>query len=227
MDASLDPEIYLQLARSRGWSIRHVLDTHVHADHLSRSRSLAEQAGATLWLPEQRRVDFDHRPLEDGATIRCGTSLLEALSTPGHTLESMCYRVDRRWLLTGDTLFLSGVGRPDLEASREEARARAILLHRSLVRLFALDPSLLVLPAHTSHPVAFDHLPIAATLVTVREAVRLPADPAVFADNVLARIPATPPNHHAIVTLNEAGELPGGDVTDLEAGANRCAVSGG
>jgi glyoxylase-like metal-dependent hydrolase (beta-lactamase superfamily II) len=137
----------------------------------------------------------------------------------------MCYRVDQRWLLTGDTLFLSGVGRPDLEASREEARARAILLHGSLQRLFALDPTLLVLPGHTSHPVAFDHRPITAALETVREAVRLPANPAVFADDILARVPATPPNHHAIVTLNEAGELPGGDLTDLEAGANRCAVS--
>jgi len=227
VDAPLDPAVYLQLARSRGWSIRHVLDTHVHADHLSRSRALAERAGATLWLPEQRRVVFGHHALEDGSTIRFGTILLEALSTPGHTPESMCYRVGQRWLLTGDTLFLSGVGRPDLEASGEEIRARAMLLHRSLTGLFALDPTLLVLPAHTSHPVEFDHRPIAATLSTVREAVRLPADPAVFADHVLARIPATPPNHHAIVTLNEAGELPSGDVTDLEAGANRCAVSGG
>jgi glyoxylase-like metal-dependent hydrolase (beta-lactamase superfamily II) len=225
VDASLDPAVYLQLARSRGWIIRHVLDTHVHADHLSRSRALAGQADATLWLPGQRRVAFEHHALEDGSTIRFGTILLEALSTPGHTPESMCYRVDHRWLLTGDTLFLSGVGRPDLEASREEARARAILLHRSLNRLFALDPTLLALPAHASHPVAFDHLPIAATLETVWEAVRLPADPAVFADRILARIPATPPNHHAIVALNEAGELPVGDPTDLEAGANRCAVS--
>jgi len=225
VDASLDPAVYLQLARSRGWSIRHVLDTHVHADHLSRSRALAGQAGATLWLPEQRRVGFDHQALEDGSTIGFGTILLEALSTPGHTPESMCYRVDQGWLLTGDTLFLSGVGRPDLEASPEEARARAILLHGSLDRLFALDPTLWVLPAHASHPVGFDRLPIAATLDSVREAVLLPRDPAVFADHILARIPATPPNHHAIVTLNEAGELPTGDLTDLEAGANRCAVS--
>ncbi len=225
VDASLDPEVYLRLAQSRGWSIRHVLDTHVHADHLSRSRALAGQAGATLWLPEQGRVGFEHRSLTHGSTIAFGTVLLEALSTPGHTLESMCYRVDRRWLLTGDTLFLSGVGRPDLEASPEEARARALLLHRSLEQLFALDPSLLVLPAHTSHPVPFDRVPVAVTLDRVREAVRLPADPSAFADHVLARVPAAPPNHHAIVAFNEAGELPAGDLTDLEAGANRCAVS--
>jgi hypothetical protein len=66
---------------------------------------------------------------------------------------------------------------------------------------------------------------IAATLETVRKAVRLPGDAASFAEHVLARIPPTPPNHHAIVGLNEAGELPAGDMTDLEAGANRCAVS--
>jgi glyoxylase-like metal-dependent hydrolase (beta-lactamase superfamily II) len=137
----------------------------------------------------------------------------------------MCYRVDGRWLFTGDTLFLSGVGRPDLEASAEESRARAALLYASLARLLALDPDLLVLPCHTDGPVPFDGVPIAATLRAVREAVRLPESASAFTDYVLGRIPPTPPNHHTIVGLNEAGELPAGDPTDLEAGANRCAVA--
>ena len=147
------------------------------------------------------------------------------MSTPGHTPESMCYRADAGWLLTGDTLFLTGVGRPDLEATAAESRARATSLHHSLEGLLALDPGLLVLPAHTSSPVPFDGVPVAAPLEHVREAVRLPVSAAEFVEYVLGRIPPTPPNHHVIVGSNEAGELPAGDATDLEAGANRCAVN--
>src|SRR5205814_1187897 len=139
-----------QLARARGWTIRHVLDTHIHADHLSRSRALAEYVGASLWLPDQHRARFAFLPLQEGTELRFGASILRALKTPGHTPESMCYLVDERWLLTGDTLFLAAVGRPDLEASADEKRARALLLHDSLRRLFELDPNLLVLPGHTS-----------------------------------------------------------------------------
>lgn len=197
----------------------------MHADHLSRSRLLSQRAGATLFLPEQDRVRFAHEPLAEGHEIRVGHVGLRAFHTPGHTLESMSYLVDDGWLFTGDTLFLAGVGRPDLEASAEQARARALLLHDSLRKLFTLDPALLVLPAHTSQPIAFDDRLVAASLADVRKAVELPESPEAFADRVLSRIPATPPNHHAIVNLNEAGELPAGDPTDLEAGANCCAVS--
>lgn len=202
-----------------------MLDTHVHADHLSRSGSLSQRAGASLFMPEQDRVKFPHETLRDGLEIRLGNVRLRAMHTPGHTLESMSYLVAERWLLTGDTLFLAGVGRPDLEASAEQARARALLLHGSLRKLFTLDPALLVLPAHTSHPIAFDQRLVTASLGAVREAVELPESAETFAVRVLSRIPATPPNHHTIVGFNEAGELPAGDPTDLEAGANRCAVS--
>ena len=81
-----------------------------------------------------------------------------------------------------------------------------------------------MLPGHTGGPVAFDGVLVASPLGEVRRAVRLPDSAAAFVEHVLARIPATPPNHHAIVELNEAGELAPGDPTDLEAGANRCAV---
>jgi glyoxylase-like metal-dependent hydrolase (beta-lactamase superfamily II) len=224
VDASLDPEVYVDLARARGWTIRHVIDTHIHADHLSRSRDLAERTRATLLLPAQRRVKFRYTPVRDGDEIHVGSRTLRAMHTPGHTPESMCYLMDERWLLTGDTLFLAAVGRPDLEATPEQARARALDLHGSLGRLFRLDPDLTVLPAHASSPVAFDRTPVAATLAAVRQAVRLPGDPAAFADHVLSRLPASPPNHHTIVGYNEAGELPSTDPTDLEAGANRCAI---
>ena len=202
-----------------------MLDTHIHADHLSRSRLLCGHTGAKLYLPAQQRVTFSHESLVEGTAIRFGHATLRALHTPGHTLDSMSYLVEDSWLLTGDTLFLEGVGRPDLEAGTEQARARALLLHASLRRLFTLDPQLLVLPAHTSLPTAFDQKPVTASLATVRDAVQLSDTARVFADHVLSRIPAAPPNHHVIVGFNEAGNLPAGDLTDLEAGANRCAVA--
>ena len=226
IDAALDPAVYRRLAAERGWLITQVLDTHVHADHLSRSRLLALRTGATLHVPEQDRVSYSFDPIHDGDTFSIGSSQITALHTPGHTLESTSYLLDGKALFTGDTLFLSSVGRPDLEASPEQARARARLLHASLARLTALPPEAVILPGHTSEPAPFDDHPISATIAGVISRVgmlRLSAE--AFLDAILARIPPTPPNHARIVALNEAGEMPDGDPTDLEAGANRCAVS--
>ncbi len=226
IDAALEPEIYLDLAHRYGWSITTVLDTHIHADHLSRARRLAEQSGARLYLPDQERATFSFSPLRDGAVLNIGAARLVALHTPGHTLESTSYLLDGQALFTGDTLFLAGVGRPDLEANPTEARQRAHLLYRSLQRLLTLAPETLILPGHTSEPIAFDGQPVAASLAQVQERVALLAVPEdAFVESLLARIPPTPPNHRQIVTLNESGTMFEGDPTDLEAGANRCAVA--
>jgi hypothetical protein len=88
-----------------------------------------------------------------------------------------------------------------------------------------MNPGLLVLPCHASRPVAFDGQLIAARLGDIRNAIALPAEADTFVEWVLGRIPPTPPNHHAIVEFNEAEVAPGGDPTDLEAGANRCALA--
>jgi glyoxylase-like metal-dependent hydrolase (beta-lactamase superfamily II) len=226
IDAALPPEVYQHLAAERGWTITRVFDTHVHADHLSRSRLLAEEIGATLHLPEQDRVTYPFAPIRDGDTFGVNRSRVVALRTPGHTLESTSYLLDDRALFTGDTLFLAGVGRPDLDANAEQARERARLLYASLQRLSALPSEMLILPGHTSTPAPFDERPIATTLAQVKERVAmLGMSEDAFLQTILARIPPTPPNHAQIVALNEAGELPEGDPTDLEAGANRCAVS--
>jgi glyoxylase-like metal-dependent hydrolase (beta-lactamase superfamily II) len=138
----------------------------------------------------------------------------------------MCYLLDNQALFTGDTLFLAAVGRPDLEASPDEARSRAHLLYHSLRRLFSLAGETLVLPGHTSQPVAFDGQAIVGSLAQAHEQIqllRLPEE--AFVESLLARIPPTPPNHQRIVELNEAGLFPEGDPVELEAGANRCAIA--
>jgi glyoxylase-like metal-dependent hydrolase (beta-lactamase superfamily II) len=225
LDASLPPEVYVRLAGEQGWVIRYVLDTHIHADHLSRSAALALETGARQLLPANGRLRFAFQPVGDGDVIEIARAQLRAIRTAGHTTESTCYLLDREALFTGDTLFLSGVGRPDLRASEDQARERARLLHGSLERIFALGPDVLVLPGHTSEPAAFDAAPLVARLADVAERLKdWRASEAEFVERILARIPPTPPNYLRIVECNESGSLPEMDPTDIEAGANRCAV---
>lgn len=225
IDPSVDPQVYLDLAAERGCSIIKVLDTHIHADHLSRSRALAELAGAAHYLPKQDRTHFEHQALEPGQAITFGGSQLEAIHTPGHTFESMSFVLDGEALFSGDTLFLDSVGRPDLKASREESEARARALHRTLQNLALMSPELIILPCHTGHPVPFDQVPLMSPLETVADKVEaLRYDEDQFVSWILDRIPANPPNYEKIVQLNEQGILPELDPTLLEAGANMCAV---
>src|SRR5947209_4963706 len=226
IDASLEPQVYLNLAQAYGWQLTSVLDTHIHADHLSRSRQLAQLSGAMLFLPDQQRVSFPFTAVRDGDTLATPHLMLTALHTPGHTPESTCYLLNHAILFTGDTLFPTSIGRPDLHANEQETRARSSLLYHSLHKLLALPPETLVLPGHASQPVPFDGEPIGARLSEIDEQVGLlHATQTVFVETLLQRLPPTPPNYERIVTLNEAGLVPDHDVIELEAGANRCAIS--
>jgi glyoxylase-like metal-dependent hydrolase (beta-lactamase superfamily II)/rhodanese-related sulfurtransferase len=226
IDPSVEPDVYLDLAERRGWRITRVLDTHVHADHISRSRALARATGADLHLPEQKRVKFAFSSLKDRETVKVGQVTLEILATPGHTFESACYLLEGKALFTGDTLFLDGVGRPDLAAEgEEETRARAALLYHSLRRIAGLPRGTLVLPGHTASPVPFDGEPLVASLGEVLERVELlELAEEDFVQRIMSRMPSPPANHWEIVRLNEEGRSVD-DPAVLEAGANRCAVT--
>lgn len=226
IDPSVEPEVYLSLARNRNARIRYVLDTHVHADHLSRARRLAELSSAELVLPRQDRVRYSYTPASEGDQLPLGTTRIEVLHTPGHTSESVTYLVPEVGIFTGDTLFLSGVGRPDLHADQQETETRACLLYKSLKRLASLDSRLMVFPGHTSKPVPFDGQLLTAPLGDVANMLgEWLASENEFAARILARIPPTPPNYVAISKFNECGEWPEDNPADLEAGANHCAVS--
>lgn len=226
IDASLDPSVYVELAQKNGWTIKYVMDTHTHADYISRTIELAKATGATHLFTEGADVEYPFTPFKDGQTILLGKSELKAIHTPGHTPESISYLINEKYLLTGDTLFTNGVGRPDLKADQEQAIQKANQLFASLEKIKALNGNTAVLPAHTSDAVAFDKELITDTVSNLFgkiELLKLPQ--AEFVEQTIKRIPATPPNYIQIATLNRSGSYEGINPADLEAGANRCAVS--
>jgi glyoxylase-like metal-dependent hydrolase (beta-lactamase superfamily II) len=201
-----------------------VLETHIHADHLSRSKQLAAAYGLLPSIPANDKMAFSFNPVFDGDTFSLGEVEVEAISTPGHTLESTCYLVDNKSLLTGDTLFIKGVGRPDLKANQHEATEKAGLLYHSLEKLMELDNLVVVLPGHTSKPVAFDHKVIQASLGKIFSEIPMSLGKEGFVRSILERKPATPDNYLTILEKNITGDITDINPIDLEAGANRCAI---
>jgi glyoxylase-like metal-dependent hydrolase (beta-lactamase superfamily II) len=224
VDASLAPEIYAELLKARGWRLVAVVDTHIHADHLSRSRRLANMAGVPVYLPVNDRTCFDFRPLADLDRIPFGASELVAWRTPGHTPESTTYVLDNNVAFTGDTLFVSGVGRPDLDGGQAKARPNAALLYRSVRRLLELPPATLLLPGHAAAAVPFDNLLLSSTIDAARRMPLLRMKDSEFVTATTDHVQPPPQSHSRITTANELGEWPD-DAEDLEAGANRCAVA--
>jgi glyoxylase-like metal-dependent hydrolase (beta-lactamase superfamily II)/rhodanese-related sulfurtransferase len=226
VDASLPIEIYQDVLIREKPKLRYVIETHIHADHLSRSKQLAESSTVTIHLPAPNKVNFDFVPVTGSTVFQIGNINIKAILTPGHTTESTSYLIDDKVLLTGDTLFINGVGRPDLKATDDETMQRSKMLYQSLQRLLRFDDNIIVLPAHASHPVEFDHRPIQATIGSVKENVAmLKLNEEDFATTILQRIPPTPPNYLSIVEKNIKGDYSNINPIDLEAGANRCAVT--
>jgi hydroxyacylglutathione hydrolase len=148
-----DVDAYIDFAAAKGMRIAYVIDTHVHADHRSGGRALAERTGAKYALHRSAEVAFDFEPLDDDQVIELGNTIVRVVHTPGHTPESISLVVSdlRRgpepWFVcTGDTLFVGAVGRPDLPGHERENAAQ---LHRSVRdKLLALPDSLEIYPAH-------------------------------------------------------------------------------
>jgi hydroxyacylglutathione hydrolase len=150
-----DVDEYSEFAASKGMRITHVIDTHVHADHRSGGPALAKKVGALYCLHASADVAFTFEPLHDGQELELGNTRAKVLHTPGHTPESICLVVtdlrrgtDPWFVLTGDTLFVGAVGRPDLPG---QARANAAEIHRSIhEKLLSLPEDIEVYPAHFS-----------------------------------------------------------------------------
>lgn len=226
VDASLDPQIYLTLARQNGWSIKYAVDTHIHADYISRTRDLSQASGATHLFTDKAQVDFDFTPVASGDTVAFGQSTIQFIHTPGHTWESTTLRIGDDVIFTGDTLFVDSIGRPDLKASQDEAVEKAKSLYRSLKTLLALPSDMWVLPAHTSNSIPFDGKLIGDRLSYVIDKVNvMKKEEKEFLREVTARVPPAPPNYMTIATLNRKGSYDGYEPAELEAGGNHCAIS--
>jgi len=228
VDPSVSCSAYLEIAKREGLKIVRVLETHVHADHISRARELSGITGAPLTMLPNQRVKYPITPVADGETLRVAGVVVEAIATPGHTFESVCYLVNDRVLLTGDTLFVDGFGRPDLERGDAGAEDGARALFGSLRKsLFGRFEDLPFYPAHHGKPIGFDRAPVGASLQNVRgnSLDLIDKDEQTFVDGILGRLQAKPPNHEAIIGINEGRTDPAGvDALDLEAGPNRCAA---
>jgi glyoxylase-like metal-dependent hydrolase (beta-lactamase superfamily II)/rhodanese-related sulfurtransferase len=238
--AVIDPlrafaERYAADARERGAELRYAVDTHVHADHVSGVREVANLAGAAILLPagaRDRGLDygdgFDVEFVGDGDEVRVGGATLTAVHAPGHTSEMTAYRV-ADLLFAGDSLFVESVARPDLEEGDEGAPAAARRLHRTLTGTYAaFDDDVRVAPAH--YGPAADAAPdgtYTARLGTLRE--RLPALSATedaFVAHVLESIPPRPSNYEAIIEANLGRRRVDDDEAfELELGPNNCAAT--
>src|SRR5262245_24792808 len=157
VDPRRDVEIYVEKARALGATIRHVFLTHFHADFLAGHLELRQRTGATIHLGARGQAEYPVEPMRDGGELVLGDVRLAFLETPGHTPESMCIVVYDRakdpkapvCVLTGDTLFIGDVGRPDLMvAAGMKAEDLAGMLHDSLKKLTALPDDTLVYPGH-------------------------------------------------------------------------------
>ena len=155
VDPQRDVELYLEAAAEHGLTICHIFETHLHADFVSGHRELAERTGAQIYIGRSAHAKFPHVGLYDGFELRMGRIKIKAFETPGHTPESTCLvlidedRGTQPWaVLTGDTLFLGDVGRPDLSPTHTPAELAGLLYDSLQRKLMTLPDEVLVYPAH-------------------------------------------------------------------------------
>ena len=213
VDPRLDIEEYLRLARYFGVSIEHILETHNHADHVSGHGRLAAATGATIHVHRLAEPGYDHEPFDDGFELSVGQIRIRALHTPGHRPEHTAFLLfdeardaERPWAaLTGDTLFVGDVARPDLAIDKEEG-ARGIF--RSLQsQILTLPADVEVWPGHLGGSMCGGpgmDMKISSTIGFERAenaSLRI-ADEDDFVADALGKLGPQPPNFKAIVAIN-------------------------
>jgi glyoxylase-like metal-dependent hydrolase (beta-lactamase superfamily II)/rhodanese-related sulfurtransferase len=155
VDPQRDVDIYLKAAGEQGLQIRHIFETHLHADFVSGHKELAARTGSKIYIGARANAGFPHVALTDGFEVLVGAVRFRALETPGHTPESVCLvitdgekSVQPCSVLTGDTLFIGDVGRPDLSRTHTPRELAGLLYDSLHQKLLALPDAVAVYPAH-------------------------------------------------------------------------------
>ena len=230
IDAVRFTDVFIKFAEEKGVQIKHVFDTHLHADHISGGRHIANQTGAAYYLPSKdaEEVVFDFTPLTDGLTVKLGNSEIEvgALYSPGHTIGSTSFVIDKKYLLTGDILFIDSIGRPDLAGLADDWVRDLRQTLYSRYRLLGED--LIVLPAHF---MIIEELNEDGTVAKrlgdlfVENHGLNVEDEEVFRSMVTDNLPPQPNSYEEIRHVNMGKVTPSNEEqTEMEIGPNRCAV---
>jgi glyoxylase-like metal-dependent hydrolase (beta-lactamase superfamily II) len=230
IDSTRMTDVYLEFANSLNAKITHLFDTHLHADHISGGRVIAEKTGATYWLPpkDAGEVTFEYQPLEGGDDVAIGETKINihSLYSPGHTIGSTSFVIDEKFLLSGDILFIDSIGRPDLAGLAQDwvGDLRETLYNRYR----ELSDELMVLPAHF---MIIDELnedgsvsEKLGTLFAQNHGLKI-EDESEFRKMVTENLPPQPNAYQEIRETNMGKISPDTEKQrEMEIGPNRCAV---
>ncbi|MGD7045886.1 MBL fold metallo-hydrolase [Jeotgalibacillus proteolyticus] len=230
IDATRMTDVYIEFAQSKGVQIKHVLDTHLHADHISGGRKIAQQTGASYWLPpkDAEDVPYSYEALEEGKEITTGSTTIriQPIYSPGHTIGSTSFIVDDAYLLSGDILFIDSIGRPDLAGLAEDWVGD---LRETLYSRFKnLPEKLMVLPAHFMiMEEVNDDGSVGKTLghlLRENHGLNIESEEE-FRDKVTGNLPPQPNAYQEIRELN-LGKITKNEEEqrEMEIGPNRCAI---
>ncbi len=230
IDAVRFTDVFTSFAAHKKVKIKYVFDTHLHADHISGGRHIAEKTGATYYLPpkDAEEVVFSYVPLEDDMTVQIGASNIDvgAIYSPGHTIGSTSFVVDNTYLLTGDILFIDSIGRPDLAGLAEDWVSD---LRNTLYKRYRkLSDELIVLPAHFMIIEELNEDGTVAKrlgdLFAQNHGLNI-QDEEEFKRVVTNELPPQPNAYQEIRQVNMGKITPTPDEqTEMEIGPNRCAV---
>ncbi|HEX7207509.1 MAG TPA: rhodanese-like domain-containing protein [Nitrososphaeraceae archaeon] len=233
---------YLDKASEVGTKIIKIIDTHQHADHVSAAKSLAKETGAQYLqsgYESYSKEAISTNQIKDGDIISVGKIKLKAIHTPGHTLGSISFSIEGNvnsvdaydkftgLLFTGDTLFVNGVGRPDL---RDKSIEFSENLYDTLQQKIMILPSYtVILPSHFDKDVKTNEL-LSSTLGGLKEKgifLNQQLTREQFIQNLSAKVMATPPNYLKILSINKGEKLhpSSSEIFELEIGPNRCSIS--
>jgi glyoxylase-like metal-dependent hydrolase (beta-lactamase superfamily II) len=238
IDVTRATDEFLDAAHERGLKVTHIFDTHIHADHISAGRKLADRLDVPYHLgapAATRDPQFEFDPVEPNDVVALGDVEIKAVHTPGHTTGMTSYLVDDEALMTGDTLFVESIGRTELQFADEDARDGARVQYETLHKvIMSLPNSVKVLPGHfsvTDDGKFIDVTPGAPMFSTIgyiwenNQILRM--DEEDFVEHMFDNLPSKPPNYETVIATN-AGEYTPADEdeeNELELGPNRCAAT--